>query len=449
LARVLVFYSNIVHGSNAKVTGFLMSSEITSNISIELIIGLISLTLALLKLIDYGRDKLKSERETYYETIHKLSSLDNVDQISAAIALRAYIASRWRLFNRKLADEAIHVILAILKISPTGMLQKTLADSLSQAKSLNKRDFQRANLSNIYLGTSNDLSKKLESIPLISRIPAYEKITKYLDVIYTYMTRKQIKDADFYECYAYNGSFKGAKLDGSHFNNAIFVNFVFTDCSLVKCDFTGADLSNSKFIRADLEGCKFDGAIINGCKFDGAKNIELASFENIVGDVLMVERKPSSSSRKLVFVSKPTTTTHEQQGFFERLKSKAEKDGIDFITIERDNYRDNGVLENIRQKIVKSDLVIVLGFIQVVADKAVVKQQHVDNLCLPTSWNQIESGIAIGANKKVIFVKQKEINDGIFCGNLGGVVDVEEISLEDQYEVNRIVMRLNKELKGA
>jgi hypothetical protein len=392
----------------------MMSGEIATNVNFEIISGLISVVLVLFKLLDYGHDKLKSERETFYETIHKLSSQDNVDKISSAIALRAYIASRGRFFNRKLADEAIHVILAILKISPTGMLQKTLADSLSQAKNLNKCDFQRANLSNIYL------------------------------------SNRQIEEADFFECYAYNGSFKGSRLDGSHFNNAIFVNFVFNKCSLVRCDFTGADLSNSSFVGADLNGCNFEGAIINGCNFDGAVNVDNALFKKVFSDdfTILKTTVTPSDSRKRVFVSKPTSTTNEQQDFFERLASQAKKERIDFVVIERENYRDCGILENVRQKIITSDMVMVLGFIQVVADNATVKQLPVVKLRLPTSWNQIESGIAIGANKKVLFVKEQEINDGIFCNDLHGVITVEEVSLKDQNHVCRVVDRLKAELKN-
>lgn len=201
--------------------------------------GWVALATALVALLKYFDFRSKSERasaagEAFAKTVDDLAAEDEVKQLAGAILLR-------RFFNRgteqgekdmPYAKEALAVIAASLRDTPTGTFQKLLADGLAYAPSLADLDLQGCNLQNAYLGVRPD------------RRPDFSR-------------------ADFFEA-----DLSGASLKKATARQAVFFKAI--------CDgtvFQAAELQGADFREADLKGARFDEANLAGARFEGAKNI--------------------------------------------------------------------------------------------------------------------------------------------------------------------------------
>lgn len=207
--------------------------------------GWVALATALAALLKYFDFRSKSERasaagESFARTVDDLAADDEVKRLAGAILLR-------RFFNRgteqgekdmPYAKEALAVIAASLRDTPTGTLQKLLADGLAYAPNLADLDLQGCNLQNAYLGARPD------------RRPDFSR-------------------ADFFE----------ADLSGASLKKARACEAVFFKATCDGTVFQAAELQGADFREADLKGARFDGATLAGARFEGAKNIpdDLAS----------------------------------------------------------------------------------------------------------------------------------------------------------------------------
>ena len=98
-------------------------------------------------------NKRKEEsKNSLTSIISNLSSSENTSKLSAAIMLRRFMNTKISHEFPYLQTESINVIASMLKILPTGVFQKTLADGLAYAVNLTDADLQRTNLQDVYLG---------------------------------------------------------------------------------------------------------------------------------------------------------------------------------------------------------------------------------------------------------------------------------------------------------
>lgn len=352
------------------------------------------------KYLDFKKDKEKLQSDKFHHLVETLSDGNEFAKLSAAVTLRSYIQPNGLNFNKKLSADATHIILALLKITPTCQLQKLLADGLSGAK-VDKWDFQRANLSDVYIEGQN------------------------------------FDGADFFGCYAFKGSLKRSSIKNAFFNSSKFNNFAFKNCDLNGSNFSGADLTGCDFSKADITKTKFIGCILNGCNFSEVTGADSAEFENITTDdkTLLPSgislKSVSNKSSRNVFISKPSTLSQDQFGYYSRIRQTLMGYGYNILSIDPPDYYPFGVVENIRHKILSSDVVIVMAFVQVHAESALCKpgtdQSETKSISFPTAWNQLEAGIALGANKKVLVLKEASLNDGVFVDELHGAVQIRKI----------------------
>jgi hypothetical protein len=201
-----------------------------------LVVGLITAVVGLLKYFDF---RSKSERASaagaaFARTVDDLAADDEVKRLAGAILLRRFFNAGTEQGEKDMpyAKEALGVIAASLRGSPTGTFQKLLADGLAHAPDLSDIDLQGCNLQDAYLGMRPDRS------PNFCR-------------------------ADFFEADLSGASLKQARAREAVFFRATCNGTVFKE----------AELQDADFREADLEGARFDGANLTGAKFDGARNI--------------------------------------------------------------------------------------------------------------------------------------------------------------------------------
>lgn len=71
-------------------------------------------------------------------------------RLASAIMLRRFLNRNVQKSNLFLYQESANVISSMLKILPTGIFQKTLADGLAYTTDLSNMDLQKTNLQDVY-----------------------------------------------------------------------------------------------------------------------------------------------------------------------------------------------------------------------------------------------------------------------------------------------------------
>ena len=123
------------------------------------VIAIVGITSAIvhgaLKYLQEIRRAKELERDNYKKSFGELVSQLNSDntsaQLSASILLRRYFKDTPEDDKKELRKEAIDVISSLLRVLPTGVLQKTLADGLGFATDLSGCDLQKTNLQDVLL----------------------------------------------------------------------------------------------------------------------------------------------------------------------------------------------------------------------------------------------------------------------------------------------------------
>jgi type II secretory pathway pseudopilin PulG len=160
----------------------MVNQSISILLQVIAIVGIISAVVygILLFYRDYREKRIK-ELETFHNSfdslVEKLTSDNIAAQLSSAILLRRYfkksqedeeqdiidsriakwITSKQRKYLRPidlkykkdLKIETVGVISSLLRILPTGVFQKTLADGLGYASDLSKCDLQKTNMQDV------------------------------------------------------------------------------------------------------------------------------------------------------------------------------------------------------------------------------------------------------------------------------------------------------------
>ena len=122
-------------------------------------------------------NKRKEEsKNSLTSIISNLSSSENTSKLSAAIMLRRFMNTKISHEFPYLQTESINVIASMLKVLPTGVFQKTLADGLAYAVNLSNVDLQRTNLQDTYLGRKDGTSILMDNTDLFLSDLSYSLI---------------------------------------------------------------------------------------------------------------------------------------------------------------------------------------------------------------------------------------------------------------------------------
>lgn len=258
--------------------------------------GLLTAALAIVK---YFGQRSRRERTTivgssFAATVDGLSAPEPAKQLAAAVLLRRFFdpSTEQGAAGVPYQREAISVMAALLGNTPSGELQKLLADGLAYADSLAGADLQNCNLTRAYWGSRPRPAVAHGAMRMLSvgqwrRYGARQSeadlsrkrvILTDADLSYADLSKASLRDATairavFRRCNALGAVFQNADLRDANFNNADLTESDFRDCRLAGANFTGADVRRVRFTGADLEGAQFANAQLDGARFAGASKI--------------------------------------------------------------------------------------------------------------------------------------------------------------------------------
>jgi uncharacterized protein YjbI with pentapeptide repeats len=368
--------------------------------------GALTAVVAVLKYLS-RRDTQIAAQKAFRAVVDSLSSEVEGQRLGAAILLRRFFDKSTELGEGKTpyAREAINVIAALLRGTPTGNFQKLLADGLQYAESLEAVDLQRTNLQNAYLGRKGDEAPS-----------------------------PNLRRADFYRADLSAASFKGADLSNAVFYQARLHNTIFKEANLAK----------ASFFEADLLGANFAGATLAGAQFGGARNIP-AGLRTLIADdgayhgpdECPKSVRTHTPARPLIFISKPGTLNVGQQELLRQVTSVLEEESVGVATVERRDYPAVGAISEVRRVLSGCSGVLVLGFRQLEVGKALWRSgtgeaAEMQDVALPTTWNHVEAGMAAMAGLPALFLIERRVIGGLFeLGDVGHVVADIDVSSPD------------------
>lgn len=370
-----------------------MKLSISDLLQLIAILGLVAAVVyGILKFVQDFIQAESRKRENYYKSfdtvVAQLSSDVKTSQLSAAILLRRYFKDTG---NKKRADlhlEAVNVISSLLKVLPSGVLQKTLGDGLAYAKDLDKVDLQGTNLQNLYLGRKDNI-----------RISMTETDMFMADI--SYATLNQIDG------------------HGAVFFNSILYHTQIKDCDFTNAYFKGADLSSAYFKDVQLYGANFSQASNLPIEFEGK-----LSSEGIFTSKERLTTPSTKQERKVVFFSMPGCMNKEDEILTKDYKTFLEDEmNYEVIYYQKDEYPEFGQFNKIRQSIMNSSAMIAFGFKQIsikdgVSHPNTTKEKSISNVDLPTPWNELEVGMGLMNHLPILLVKSNGISSGIFDNKL-------------------------------
>ena len=334
-------------------------------------------------------NKRKEEaKNSLTSIISNLSSSENTSKLSAAIMLRRFMNTKISHEFPYLQTEAINVIASMLKVLPTGVFQKTLADGLAYAVNLSNVDLQRTNLQDTYLGRKDGTSILMDNTDLFLSDLSYALIEH---------------------------------VDGK----AIFYRSILFCSQIKNCDFSGAT-----FREADLTNTCFKNVILKDADFTGAINIPEAIEKELVlsdGKSIYPHEEPVSAKHstldKSIFFSMPSVMSKENELLTKDYKAYLEGLGYNVIYYIKDDYPSFGQLNRIREKILASSAMVAFGFKQTNIHDATFRPQtnneeKWNDKWLATPWNEIEIGMGLMKGMPILLVKDPHIDMGIFDSNL-------------------------------
>lgn len=370
-----------------------MKLSISDLLQLIAILGLVAAVVyGILKFIQDFIQAESRKRENYYKSfdtvVAQLSSEVKTSQLSAAILLRRYFKDTR---NKKRADlhlEAVNVISSLLKVLPSGVLQKTLGDGLAYAKDLDKVDLQGTNLQNLYLGRKDN-----------DRISMAETDMFMADISYATLNKIDGPGAVFY--------------------NAILYHTQIKDCDFTGANFVGADLSNAYFRDTTLFGADFSKATNLPIEFEGKLSKEgIFTYED------KFETPSTKQDRKVVFFSMPGCMSKEDEILTKDYQSFLEEElHYEVIYYQKDEYPEFGQFNKIRQSIMRSAAMVAFGFKQIsikdgLSHPNTTSERSINNIDLPTPWNELEVGMGLMNHLPILLVKSKGISSGIFDSKL-------------------------------
>ena len=334
-------------------------------------------------------NKRKEEsKNSLTSIISNLSSSENTSNLSAAIMLRRFMNTKISHEFPYLQTESINVIASMLKVLPTGVFQKTLADGLAYAVNLSNVDLQRTNLQDTYLGRKDGTSILMDNTDLFLSDLSYALIEH---------------------------------VDGK----AIFYRSILFCSQIKNCDFSGAT-----FREADLTNTCFKNVILKDADFTGAINIPEAIEKELVlsdGKSIYPHEEPVSAKHstldKSIFFSMPSVMSKENELLTKDYKAYLEGLGYNVIYYIKDDYPSFGQLNRIREKILASSAMVAFGFKQTNIHDATFRPQtnneeKWNDKWLATPWNEIEVGMGLMKGMPILLVKDPHIDMGIFDSNL-------------------------------
>lgn len=364
---------------------------------IQLLAVLSVITAVIYGIIKYVHDYTRREvikRENYYKSfdtlVAQLSSDIKTSQLSAAILLRRYFKNLDGDKESDLRLEAINVISSLLKVLPTGVLQKTLGDGLAYAANLENIDLQSTNLQNLYLGRKDGIRIQMPKTDMFMADLSYATLNH---------------------------------IDGQ---GAVFMNSILYHTQIRDCNFT-----NAYFKGADLSNAYFEDVTLTGADFSKASNlpVELEGKLNPKGKYISEEKLTTLSTKKekkVIFFSMPGCLSKKDEIITKDYYNFLDKKGYEVIWYNKDEYPEFGQFNKIRHSILKSSAMIAFGFKQINIEKGIIypdtcQEKTIEDVHMSTYWNELEVGMGLMNNLPILLVKDSAIDNGVFDSKLSEI----------------------------
>jgi hypothetical protein len=373
--------------------------------------GLLVAVIGVLKYLS-NRDKQLAAQTAFQNIVNALASPVEAQRLGAAILLRRFFDPKSELGEGRMpfAREAVGVIAAVLRETPTGNFQKLLADGLLYAPTLADVDLQRTNLQGAYLGR-----KQGRPAP-------------------------NLRGADFYRADLSAASFKEADVSQAAFYQTRLHNTIFKN----------ADLRQASFFDADLLGAEFKGARLAGAHFGQARNLPPVLRRHLDEqgayggpEVFPESTQPQQGGRPRVFISKPGTLSVAQQEFVREMTVLLNEQGIGVATVDRSDYPKVGGVAEVRRVLSGCAGALIIGFRQLEVAKGLWRAgtqdaRHVEGVALPTTWNHVEAGMAAMVGLPMLFLVERGVIDGVFeLDDVGHVVLDVDLAKPKHAEIRR------------
>ena len=347
------------------------------------------------------RKRYETEKESFEKLVGQLASDNKTSQLASAILLRKYFDEARMSQEKKngkkgyfldLKTETINLISSVLRVLPSGIFQKTLADGLAYAKDLSKRDLQKTNLQDAFLDNKN------------GRLTMNETDLYLADLSYANMTGVDARGIILYKANLFCTSINDCDFTDANFRYSDLAGISIRDCTLKGADFMGAHN-----LPKDIK----DG-LVEELK-DGKKKLVF----NKEGKVSAEHEKNGKS----IFFSMPGVMKKEEEILTKEYQKLLMGRGYDVIYYSPDKYPGFGQFEKVKADINNSAAMIVFGYKQVHVDKGICRQgtkdeSIMDGKWFSTSWNDIEGGMGLMKGLPILLVYDFDINNGIFDNKL-------------------------------
>lgn len=333
-----------------------------------------------------SRNKWKEEYlNSFNRIVPELSSESRTARLSAAIMLRHFLGKDVHRRDKQLSKAAVNVISSQLRVLPTGVLQKTLADGLAFARNLKKFDLQKTNLQDALLDDRNG--------------------------------RLVMKKTDLFLADLSYANLKGIKGKGIVLYEATLFSASVKNCNFKRADFRSTDLTGVSFKK-----CKFKNA-----NFSGALNVPNEIKQGLDANGIFKKAgrlsATNKSNGKTVFFSMPGSMTKENELITKNYKELLVKNNYKVVYYTPDQYSSYGQFNQVLREIKKASAMIVFGFKQIHIKEADYREgtkdaSKWDDRWLSTLWNEIEGGMGLMKGIPLLLVCDPDINNGIFDDDL-------------------------------
>ena len=292
------------------------------------------------------------------------------------------------------------MVAAVLRGQPSGDFQKTLADSLAFAGTLEGADLQRTNLRMAFLGPARGAN-------------ADRGVWSPLNLSKADLFRADLSHASLRDAHASGTIFVEARMEGTVLRGADLRGANFRNASMRGADLRGACLRGAQFDGADLSGAKVDEADLRAGLFRRAR---------------VQPDAPDAACRPLapvVFLSKPGVVSEAQRRWLVMAEGLISDAGFALSKLDPEDYPSSGALAEVARRIRACHGAIVLGLPDIEVQKGAWRPDtpasgNLDRRWLATPWSHVEAGMAIGLGLPVLLLADDDIRDGVFAPAIEG-----------------------------
>ena len=288
-------------------------------------------------------------KEEFDAAIRQLSSESETNRLAAAILIRRFFTAERGCYR----NETIYVLSSLLRVVPTGVFQKTLADGLAYGHDLSKADLQKTNLQDAYIGSK-------------------EQVTT------------DMRETDLFQADLSNALIE--RIDGR--------KAVFYQSNLQHARIKYSDLSEANFSMADLNHIGLREVKLGNACFAGCTNLPREIARHLDAEGRYTRPEPvtvhAAAGKHRIFFSMPGKLRIEDSLMIRSVRDHLQQEGYEVCFYERGEYRMFGQLGNIRTLVQQCDGMIVFG----------LKQLHIEKATFRPATTNARRGATAGCRRR-------------------------------------------------